>query len=200
MEENILEKDLTFTKEEAEEIAKENIGLVHHIIGTLNSANFDYIELYDAGLYGYAKAIKSFKKNKETLFSTYACNCIRNEILFYMKKEMKHITNDISLNKQISNGDHKDLILEDILVDEYCELNKVEKIMINDDNAKHIRTAVDKLTNEEKFVICYRYGILGYPQLKQKEIAKQLNVSQASISKIEKNSLKKLYFYLIKCK
>ena len=70
MKEQILEKEIeTFTKDEAEEIAKENIGLIHHIIGTLNCTNFDYTELYDAGLFGYAKAINSFNKNKEILFS-----------------------------------------------------------------------------------------------------------------------------------
>ena len=44
MEEQILEKEIeTFTKDEAEEIAKENIGLIHHIIGTLNYMMQDYL-------------------------------------------------------------------------------------------------------------------------------------------------------------
>lgn len=201
MKDKILDKEiLGFTKEEAEEIAKENMGLIHHIIGTLNYANFDYTELYDVGMYGYAKAIKSFNKNKDTQFSTYACNCIRNEIIFYMKREMRHLANDISLNKQISEGDHKDLLLEDIIEDEFSEINKIEKIMINDDNCKFIKKALLKLSNEEQFVITKRYGILGYNKMKQKDIATELNISQASVSKIEKTALKKLSFYLIHCK
>ena len=201
MRDKILDKEiLGFTKEEAEEIAKENMGLIHHIIGTLNYANFDYTELYDVGMYGYAKAIKSFNKNKDTQFSTYACNCIRNEIIFYMKREMRHLANDISLSKQISEGDHKDLLLEDIIEDEFSEINKIEKIMINDDNCKFIKKALLKLSNEEQFVITKRYGILGNNKMKQKDIATELNISQASVSKIEKTALQKLSFYLIHCK
>ena len=199
MKEQILEKELeTFTKDEAEEIAKENIGLIHHIIGTLNCTNFDYTELYDAGLFGYAKAINSFNKNKEILFSTYACNCIRNEILFYMKREMRHIVNDISLNKQIACGDHKDLLLEDIIEDDKSEINKIEKIMINNDNAKFIKKALEHLDEDEQFVLIKRFGLFGEEQMKQKEIAKALNISQARVSKTEKFSLKKLSIYLLK--
>lgn len=195
MEEKILEN---FTEEEAEIIAEENMGLIHHIINTLNYDKFDYNELYDVGLYGYAKAIKSFNKNKEILFSTYACHCIRNEIMFYMKKEIKHMKNNISLNKKIAMGEHKDLLLEDIIEDDISEINKIEKLMINNDNCKILKKVINKLNDDEKFVICHRFGILGYPEMKQKEIANELHISQASISKIEKLSLKKLSFYLLK--
>ena len=189
-----------FTKEEAEKIAEENIGLIHHIINTLNYTNFEYDDLYGAGLYGYAKAIKSYQKNRNTLFSTYACNCIRNEILFFMKKELKHMSNNVSLNKQIANGDHKDLFLEDIIEDEKTDINHIEKLMINDDNLKYIDKALNRLNDEEKFVICHRYGLLGHKELKQKEIADAIDISQASVSKLERNSLKKLAIFLLKCK
>lgn len=195
---NEIEEIVLFTEEEAEKIAKENIGLIHHIIGTLNYNNFDYTELYDVGLYGYAKAIKSFNKNKDILFSTYACNCIRNEILLFIKKETKHLVNDVSLNKQIANGDHKDLLLEDIITDDNSYINNVEKLMINEDTCRILKKVIENLDYDEQFVVCHRYGILGYKQMKQKEIGNILNISQASVSKIEKTSLKKMSFYLMK--
>ena len=159
---NEIEEIVLFTEEEAEKIAKENIGLIHHIIGTLSYNNFDYTELYDVGLYGYAKAIKSFNKNKDILFSTYACNCIRNEILLFIKKETKHLVNDVSLNKQIANGDHKDLLLEDIITDDNSYINNVEKLMINEDTCRILKKVIENLDYDEQFVVCHRYGILGY--------------------------------------
>ena len=142
---NEIEETVLFTEEEAEKIATENIGLIHHIIGTLSYNNFDYTELYDVGLYGYAKAIKSFNKKKDILFSTYACNCIRNEILLFIKKETKHLVNDISLNKQIANGDHKNLLLEDIITDDNSYINNVEKLMINEDTCKILKKVIKNL-------------------------------------------------------
>ena len=187
-----------FTEEEAEKVAEENIGLVHHILGGLNCTDFDYTELYDVGMFGYAKAIKSFNKQKNIAFSTYACNCIRNEIIFYMNKEKKHIVNDISLNKPVTTGKQKDLLLEEIITEDSIDVNKTERKIINIDNYNYVKDAVEKLTDEEKKVICHRFGILGFKELKQKELAKEMKLSQATISKIERASMKKLSIYLLK--
>lgn len=197
IEKNITMTTTCFTEQEANIIAEENLGLIHHIIKTLNIKDFDYADLYDAGLFGYTKAIKSFDKNRNTQFSTYACNCIRNEILAQMKKEMKHISNDISLNKQIAtNGNNKDLLVRDIIEDDSLKLNHIEDIMIEDDTQKKIMRALAKLDESEQFVIKHRYGIIGCKEMLQTEIAQTLNMSQANVSKLEKSGLKKLKLFI----
>ena len=45
------------------------------------------------------------------------------------------------------------------------------------------------LDEREKEIIYYRYGINGYPQLTQREIAKKLNISRSYVSRIEKKAL-----------
>lgn len=186
-----------FTEEEAEHIAGENLGLVHHIIGTLNITDFDYSDLYDAGIFGYAKAIKTFDKSKSTKFSTYACNCIRNEIVIHIKKERKHLVNDISLNKQVAmNNNNRELIVEDIVEDKNCKLGKVEDTMMADETRRRISRAINRLDIDEQLVIKYRFGLFGCDELYQRDIAKILNMSQANVSKLEKIGLKKLKFYI----
>ena len=48
------------------------------------------------------------------------------------------------------------------------------------------------LTDREKFVISYSFGLYGNPILKQKEIAFLLKTTQPDISQIKKRALKKM--------
>jgi len=48
------------------------------------------------------------------------------------------------------------------------------------------------LTNREKFVINYSFGLYGNPRLKQREIAFLLKRSQPDISQIKKRALRKM--------
>ena len=109
---------------------------------------------------------------------------------------MKHISNNISLSKEISDGDHKSLLLEDIITDDENKLNKIEDLMIDSENKNIILNAIKRLDKDEQFVIYHRYGINGAKIMLQKDIAKEINMSQANISKLERSSLKKLRLYL----
>ena len=48
------------------------------------------------------------------------------------------------------------------------------------------------LTDKEKFVISYSFGLYGNPILKQKEIAFLLKTTQPDVSQIKKRSLRKI--------
>ena len=48
------------------------------------------------------------------------------------------------------------------------------------------------LTNREKFVISYFFGLYGNPRLKQREIAFLLKRSQPDISQIRRRALRKM--------
>ena len=48
------------------------------------------------------------------------------------------------------------------------------------------------LTNREKFVISYSFGLYGNPRLKQREIAFLLERSQPDVSQIKKRAFKKM--------
>ncbi len=48
------------------------------------------------------------------------------------------------------------------------------------------------LDERELEIIKYRYGIGGYPELTQRDIAKKLGISRSYVSRIEKSALEKL--------
>lgn len=194
---NVKKEAVYFTEEEERIIAEENFGLIHHIISGF-SANSDvrYDDLFDAGQFGYAKAIKTFDKSKNILFSTYACNCIRNEVLLFLKKEQLHMSYNTSLFKDVSVGDGRTLELEEILANKDHDIYRMEDELTNEVNREIIMTAIKKLTPEEQFLILHRFGLGGKEELLQKDIADLSGMSQANISKMEKRCLRKLKFFL----
>ena len=56
-----------------------------------------------------------------------------------------------------------------------------------------VRQAVEEqLHGRERQVIALRYGLCGNPPLRQREVAKRLDISRSYVSRIEKRALEKL--------
>lgn len=192
-------KKLKYTAEEKEKVAEENMALIHYVLKKLNIAGIPYDELFSAGQMGYAKAIANYDKSRAVKFSTYAINCIRNEILFFVRKEKKHIDNDVSLNKILSTDkDGNNLQLEEIVADERLGTRSLEDIILSQENRSMLLNALQYLKEDEQFIIIYRYGLDRGIVLTQKEIANKVGMSQANVSKIQKNCLQKLKLILRK--
>lgn len=186
------------TKEERERYAEENLKLIGFVMKSLYPSQVDYEELYDVGVTGYAKALVSYNKGNGAKFSTYAYNCIRNEILFFLRKESKHINNNISLNSILSvdkNGNN--LQLEDIVSDEEKDTGLEDRILEDEQRAILLK-AIDELNEKEKKIIIYRYGLDRGIKKTQKELAEEINMSQANVSKIQEKAIKKLKVILKK--
>ena len=61
------------------------------------------------------------------------------------------------------------------------------------ENARRLHAAVERvLTEQEKEVVCMRYGLLGQLPKKQWEVADTLGISRSYVSRIEKRALGKL--------
>lgn len=183
---------LHFTEEEKKIVAEENYRLNYYVVCmfTKTVVNDD---LLSAAILGYAKAIESFDKNREVKFSTYAINCIRNEILFHLRKEKKHEVNTISMNTTLSvDKDGNDLTLEETILNKEKSEDTTEKSVIINEEVKSLHKALDMLDKREKYIIIRRYGLDNKERATQKELAKEINMSQANISKIEKVILIKL--------
>lgn len=187
--------------EEKERLAEENINVVYHVAKGFSNTVLDMDELISVALLGYAKALDSYRTDKNTKFATYAINCIRNEILYILKKEMKHRIHNESMNKVISvdkNGNN--LQLEDILLSMEDKKNQglEAQLVTNEKNEKVKEIIYTELTERERYVLCHRFELYGYKQKTQSELAVEMNMSQANISKIEKNVLKKMRKYIDK--
>ena len=177
------------TPEEKDILATKNIPLIHSIVKKFANTGIEYSELLSAGLVGYAKALQTYLKGKKVKFSTYAYRCIKNEILYFLRREKRHKDNDVSLFKPMSTDKNGNVMTVDSTistedmgarsVEDEIEVNETVKIMLE---------VIDTyLTPTEALIIKARYGVGGIKSKTQKEIADEIGMSQANVSKLEKN-------------
>lgn len=197
-EEEEVQPSCMLTSEEKEKIATENIKLIHYVLKGFLSTGISYDELESVGNLGFCKALASFDKMKGIRFSTYAINCISNEILFFLRKEKKHL-NTISFNKELFNENKGNTFtLEDTLEDTKFEEYGIDYNILEEERKSSLLKAIQKLNDDEQYIMKYRYGICGYKAKTQRELANELKMSQANISKIQRNCLRKLKFLMQK--
>ena len=97
---------------------------------------------------------------------------------------------DVSLSELIETGsDGAALELQDVVAGDEDLLEDLSAR----ENARQLRRAVDRcLTDQEKEVVCMRYGLFGQLPKKQWEVADALGISRSYVSRIEKRALGKL--------
>ncbi|PLS19773.1 sporulation protein [Bacillus sp. M6-12] len=152
-----------------------------------------YDELSSIAMVGYAKALNAYDTERNVKFSTYAINCIRNEILFFLRKEKGHMKNNISMNTILSmdkNGNN--LSLEETVSNLDSDKASLEQDVMVADDVKFLNFALEHLTPKERYIVTYRYGLDRGIMKTQKEIANHIGMSQANVSKMEKNILEKV--------
>lgn len=184
---------MLLTTEEKEIMAEENVLLVYYVVKMFQTSGVPYDELVSIAMVGYAKALNAFDTERNVKFSTYAINCIKNEILFFLRKEKNHMKNSVSMNAILStdkNGNN--LSIEDTVSNLDLNQNSLEQDILIGDDVNFLRMSLDSLTEKEKYIITYRYGLDRGIIKTQREIANTIGMSQANVSKIEKNILDKL--------
>lgn len=186
--------------EEGNESAKQrliehNLRLVVYIARRFENTGVNLEDLISIGTIGLIKAISTYKREKNIKIATYASRCIENEILMHIRKISNQKT-EISLDEPI-NMDHdgNELLLSDILgTDEDMILRPLE------DNVDLcvLRQALKELPERERQIILMRYGLYGYKELTQKEVAEKMGISQSYISRLEKRIMNRLKKELIR--
>ena len=171
-------------------LIEHNLRLVAHIIKKYYSVGYDQDDLISIGTIGLIKAINSYTSDKGTRLATYASRCIENEILMYFRSTKK--TNaDVYMSDPVDiDKDGNTLSLIDIISD---SKNIDDEIELRIKTQKLYKTINDFLTKREKEIIFMRYGLMGYEELTQREIAKKLKISRSYVSRIEKKALTTLY-------
>ena len=175
-----------------DKLSKDNEKLVYYVTNKFQSFRqmIQLDDLADAGMLGYAKAIASYDPDRGVKFSTFAINCIKNEISFAIRKERRHYDKDISINYIAhENKNGRGLIIEDSIA---CDGPTPQDDINNTVLQKAIRECLNRLSAMEKYVVVYRFGLDRGITLTQKDIAELVDMSQANISKIERNCTEKL--------
>ncbi len=170
-------------------LIEHNLRLVVYIARRFENTGVNLEDLISIGTIGLIKGISSYRLDKNIKLATYASRCIENEILMHIRKIANQKT-EISLDEPINmDYDGNELLLSDILgTDENIVTGRLE-----DDVDLHIlRQALQELPSRERQIIQMRYGLGGYRELTQKEVALQMGISQSYISRLEKRIMQRL--------
>ena len=170
-------------------LIERNLRLVAHIMKKYYAQASDQEDLISIGTIGLIKGITTFDATKGARLATYAARCVENEILMYFRAQRKS-SQDVSLSDYIETGtDGASLELMDVV-------SQDEDLMERVCSRQQLQTlcrAVDRvLTDQERQVICMRYGLGGREACRQRQVAQKLGISRSYVSRIEKKALEKL--------
>lgn len=176
-------------EKEVEDLILNNTKLIYVVLkkyGLYNHIGID--KYYDVGMIGLVRGAKNYDKNKNIKPSTYLTRCIANEIFRTIRKE--HSSNRLILEETISLSTpvHDNIYLEDVVssdIDVYEEVEKQESI-------KELYEAMKSLTDIERLILEYTFGLFGKEKLKQKDLGNAFNICQGSISRIKLRAIEKL--------
>lgn len=162
-----------------------------YIAKKFENAGINVEDLISIGTIGLIKAVNTFKIDKNIKLATYASRCIENEILMYLRRDVKR-KSEVSLDEPLNvDWDGNELLLSDILgTDE----NVISKNLEDEVDRRLLRMALNKLSERERVIIEMRFGINTQDgkERTQKEVADIMGISQSYISRLEKKIMKRL--------
>lgn len=172
-----------------EKLIVHNLRLVVYIARKFDTNNSTVEDLISIGTIGLIKAVNTFCPEKNIKLATYASRCIENEILMYLRKNSATKT-EISIDEPLNiDWDGNELLLSDILGNDEEDINKSIEF---DDEKNLLLNLINDLPKREKEIIEMRFGLKGFAELTQKQVADTLGISQSYISRLEKRIIIKL--------
>lgn len=163
-----------------DELISKNIKLAYKLANKyykMYNNRFEYEEIRSVSFLGLVKAANSFDESKGLAFSTFAFTCIKNEIIYYIRSNLKH--NNISLYHELNDN----LIIEDTITDDH----NIENIILNNMEINDLYHYIEELPKIQKDVIIYH--LQGKTTT---EIADILGHSQPNISRLYYKALNNL--------
>ena len=178
-------------EEAKQELIEHNLRLVVYIAKKYEGTGVGLEDLISIGTMGLIKAVGTFHADRNIKLATYASRCIENEILMYLRKKSSR-QGDVSIDEPLNvDWDGNELLLSDILSDE-GEDGDVGAALRKREERLVIRRAVASLAQRERQLIEMRFGMNGYREMTQKEVADEMGISQSYISRLEKKVIRRL--------
>ena len=170
-------------------LIERNLRLVAHIMKKYYAQADDQEDLISIGTVGLIKGISSYDAAKGVRLATYAARCVENEILMHFRSRKKS-AQDVSLSECIETGaDGNPLSLMDVVSGD----TDLQEQVSTRELKQQLCAAVDTcLTEQERLVVCLRYGLGGQEPMRQRQVAERTGISRSYVSRIEKRALKKL--------
>lgn len=170
-------------------LIEHNLRLVVYIAKKFENTGINIEDLVSIGTIGLIKAVNTFEPKKNIKLATYASRCIENEILMYLRRNIKNRV-EVSLDEPLNvDWDGNELLLSDVLG---TEGDMIYKKIESEVEKSLLWEAMHKLNNREKTIVKLRFGLGDGQEKTQKEVADILGISQSYISRLEKRILKRL--------
>ena len=166
-----------------------NLRLVVYIARKFEGCPTAIEDLISIGTIGLIKAVNTFCAEKNIKLATYASRCIENEILMHLRKcnaRKCEISIDEPLN---TDWDGNELLLSDVLG---SDADQISRGIEEEDERRLLLDVVQRLPAREKQIMEMRFGMNGYSEYTQKQVADTLGISQSYISRLEKRIIAKL--------
>lgn len=171
------------------DLIEHNLRLVVYIAKKFENTGINIEDLVSIGTIGLIKAVNTFDPQKNIKLATYASRCIENEILMYLRRNLKTRI-EVSLDEPLNiDWDGNELLLSDVLG---TEADMIYKKIEEEVEKKLLSQAMLKLSPREKKIIQLRFGLEDGSEKTQKEVADILGISQSYISRLEKRILRRL--------
>lgn len=199
-----------------EELVLEYQSLIYKIARKFYNVPLE--DLFQVGVMGLIKASKKYNKNFNTKFSSFAYEYIFGEMYSYVfnNQEIKVSKDYLKLIKLINET--KNLLLQQLHrepstleISLYLDIDEqdIEEaisyalsfVSMDDDNyiddigfiedkdeLIDLRNLIDSLKEPERSIMVYRY----FQDMTQGEVAKKLKMSQVTVSRIERKTIKEL--------
>ncbi len=166
-----------------------NLRLVVYIAKKFESTGIGIEDLISIGTIGLIKAVKTFRPDKNIKLATYASRCIENEILMFLRKTSQ-TRKEISIDEPLNvDWDGNELLLGDILgTDDDIVIRGLE----SETEKRLLLEQIDMLGDRERTIMQMRFGLAGYKERTQKEVADEVGISQSYISRLEKRILRQI--------
>ena len=182
-------KNMQGDEEARNKLIEHNLRLVVFLAKKFENTSFDLEDLVSIGTIGLIKGVKTYKLDKNIKLATYVSRCISSEILMFLRKNKKTVS-EVSLEDTINyDVEGNALSLEDILG---TDIDIVDKNFQNKNDKELLEIEIDKLPKRDKNIMIMRYGLYNTKEYTQKEVADKLNISQSYISRIEKKVIKRI--------
>lgn len=171
-------------------LIEHNLRLVAHIAKKYATDKEMLDDLISIGTIGLIKGINTFDSQKTSKLTTYIARCIENEVLMTLRSYKKK-SPEISLEECIgTDKEGNNMTFSDILA---AENEDIFGQMVQKADIKRLYKAISEvLTEDEKNILIWRFGLNNEKRKTQKQISKILGISRSYVSRIEKRAIKKL--------
>ena len=161
-------------------LAQQNMGLVYTVARRFNGRGCEMEDLIQIGSIGLLKAIDKFDLSYDVRFSTYAVPMIAGEIKRFLRDDGM-----IKVSRSLKEMAVKVCMTREKLEKDYGREPTLEEVS---EEIGATREEIGTLEEKERDLLRLRY----FEDLTQVQVAKQLDMTQVQVSRMEKKILGKL--------